>query len=246
MGFFIAIDLKAINKLFCIINCKIKGMVRYRVPCFPNLPDPRSAARNTVLAAWIFTFFPFSPCFHSALFCGIFVSGSSFFNSYLQFSSSPPVFCHSKFLHLGAFLVIILLLSVFVVAFFFFFFFCEGERVKEGNELQWASVSCRFREEWPTWAHSDQPWLNCFSIYLHPEVGLWERAAHTNAFQGLPRSAMKATGPPLLNSPHLSRNSPAVKLLCTLSSHWRLPLDIRCLTRKPVPAPHSTFCLQTR
>ena len=136
MGFLIAIDLKAINKLFCIINCKIKGMVRYRVPCFPNLPDPRSAARNTVLAAWIFTFFPFSPCFHSALFFGIFVSGSSFFNSYLQFSSSPPVFCHSKFLHLGAFLVIILLLSVFVVAFFFFFFARERgwRRVTSSNE----------------------------------------------------------------------------------------------------------------
>lgn len=51
MGFFIAIDLKASNKLFCIINCKIKGMVRYRVQCYPDLPNPRSAAGNTVLAA---------------------------------------------------------------------------------------------------------------------------------------------------------------------------------------------------
>ena len=192
MGFFIAIDLKAINKLFCIINCKIKGMVKYRVPCFPNLPDPRSAARNTVLAAWIFTFFPFSPCFHSALFFGIFVSGSSFFNSYLQFSSSPrllslqvPTFgCFSGDSSPSLSLCVWL-----------FFFFCGGERVKEGNELQWASVSCRFREEWPIWAHSDQLWLNCISIYLRPEVGLWERAARTDAFQCLPRSAMKAAGP---------------------------------------------------
>ena len=44
----------------------------------------------------------------------------------LTFNFHPlPVFCHSKFLHLGAFLVIILLLSVFVCGFFFFF---VGER----------------------------------------------------------------------------------------------------------------------
>lgn len=192
MGFFIAIDLKAINKLFCIINCKIKGMVKYRVLCFPNLPDPRSAARNTVLAAWIFTFF-LSPHASILPFALVFLFLGLHFLILTFNSHPPPVFCHSKFLHLGAFLVIILLLSVFVCG--FFFFLGGGGRVKEGNKLQWASVSCRFREEWPTWAHSDQPWLNCISIYLRPEVGLWERAARTDAFQCLPRSAMKAAGP---------------------------------------------------
>ena len=139
-------------------------MVRYRVQCFPNLSSPRSAAGNTVLAAWIFIFFPFPPWFHSALFFGVLVSGSSIFNFYLQFSSSLAVFCHSKFLHLGAFPVIISLLSVFVCGLFL------GGGGGRGKELQWASVSCRFREEWPTWAHSDQPCLNCISIYLPEKV----------------------------------------------------------------------------
>ena len=33
------------------------------------------------------------------------------------------------------------------------------------------------------------------AIYPRPKVGLWERAAHTDAFQGLPRSATRATVP---------------------------------------------------
>ena len=76
-----------------------------------------------------------------------------------------------------------------------------------------------------------------------------ELVGKSSPYRCLPGPAQKCHEshcPPLLNPPHLSRNSPAVKLLCILSSHRRFSPDMRCLTSKPVPAPHAPFSLRTQ